>query len=221
MKRRAVLVWLAVLGVGGWQPAGTAQTRPRQLLPVDEGARDPSFLAFRRDLLRAIERKDSGRVLAAVDPKVRVHFGEGGGIGEFRKMWKPTRKDSRLWGVLKSVVTLGGSFERSSGAHRVFWAPYVYIKFPEDLDSFEYWAIIEKDVAVRSRPEARAPVMQRLSYALVPAESLTGNTKWVKVKLPEGPGFVPAASIRSPVDYRAAFEKVRGKWKLTALVAGE
>jgi hypothetical protein len=34
-------------------------------------------------------------------------------------------------------------------------------------------------------------------------------------------GFVLARDVRSPIDYRAYFEKHKGKWQMTVFVAGD
>jgi len=36
-----------------------------------------------------------------------------------------------------------------------------------------------------------------------------------------GEGYVRVSETRSPLDYRAVFELVDGKWKLSAFVAGD
>ncbi len=45
---------------------------------------------------------------------------------------------------------------------------------------------------------------------------------WLKVEILGGKkGFVNAKYVRSPIDYRAIFDKNNGKWKMTAFVAGD
>ena len=45
---------------------------------------------------------------------------------------------------------------------------------------------------------------------------------WYKIETLGGKkGFVSAEFVRSPIDYRACFEKKNGKWKMTAFVAGD
>ncbi len=98
------------------------------------------------------------------------------------------------------------------------------------MDAFGYHAIFGKDVNLRSKPQADAPVVDTLSYNIVQIElenSVRDKNKpdsytWVKVNTLGGKkGFVQAKYVRSPIDYRAIFEKKNGKWKMTAFIAGD
>ena len=45
---------------------------------------------------------------------------------------------------------------------------------------------------------------------------------WVKIKTLKGQeGYVPRDKIRSAVDQRAYFKKVRGKWMMYIFIAGD
>ena len=45
---------------------------------------------------------------------------------------------------------------------------------------------------------------------------------WIEVKDAKGKrGFVRQLDVRSPIDYRAFFEKKHGKWLMTAFLAGD
>jgi hypothetical protein len=159
-----------------------------------------------------------------VHPQIRNSFGDDGGIKEFRKKWKPESPDSELWDTLVEILRLGGSF-RDAGKGRDFWAPYVYSNFPEDVDAFEYVAVTGENVNVRQKPDPASAVVSTLSYDLVkapegPPQGRAGD--WVRVVTPGGKeGFVSRRFLRSPVDYRAGFTKVKGRWMMSALVAGD
>jgi len=199
------------------------QAQGRKLMPVDEASRDKTFLAFRDRLLEAAKKRDSKFVMGVVHPRIRNSFGAGGGIKEFREKWKPERSDSELWGTLAEVLRLGGSF-RKAGRGSDFWAPYVYSKFPEDVDAFEYLAVTGEQVNVRQKPDPASPVISTLSFDLVKApEGLSKKAgDWIKIVTPGGKeGFVSGKFLRSPVDYRASFTKVNGRWMMSALVAGD
>jgi hypothetical protein len=48
------------------------------------------------------------------------------------------------------------------------------------------------------------------------------NRYWRRVKTEDGEsGYVAARDVRSPIDYRAAFEKVDGRWMMTFFVVGD
>ncbi len=222
--RRSVSLLVLVsfaLALAACHPAAADSTPGRRLEPVDEASKDASFLKFRERLLAAIDRRDAKYVIGIVDPNIRNSFGGNDGVAEFRKAWKPERADSELWTELRDVLTHGGAFQAGQ-----FWAPYVFSRFPEDLDGFEYVAVMGDDVALRSQPDLSAPAITTLSYHLVKVD-YTGiedpeNAPWFKVSTTDGKeGYLPAGSFRSPVDYRAGFAKRRGVWRMTAFIAGD
>lgn len=201
--------------------ASAAQLRPR-----DDARLDPSFLAFRKQLLQAIKKRDRRALLKAVDPKIRVNFGEDGGAEEFARQWKLNSNASPVWKTLEEVLRLGGSFT-DKGAARSFAAPYTYSTFPERLDAFEHFCVLGSNVALRAKPDARARIVARLNYDLVRQAALPKGVKtpgsgWLHVVTGAGKqGFVARDAVRSPVDYRALFAKRDGVWRMTALVAGD
>jgi hypothetical protein len=191
-----------------------------KLLPTDEAAENPSFLAFRQRLITAVREKDHQYVVSILAPNISLGFSGAKGVRAFRKEWRPERKDSKLWPTLQSLLSLGGSFDEDGE----FVAPYVYSKFPEGLDSLDDHCIIGKDVRVRSGPSATAPIIATLSYDIVqPATpAVTHATEWVKITTPDGQsGYVSRRFLRSAMDYRASFAKVKGQWKMNFLVAGD
>jgi hypothetical protein len=201
--------------------------RARQLRPIDEGQQDPSFHAFRQKMLEAISRKDAKSLLSVVDPNIQISFGGEEGIQAFRELWKPEDVNSEVWNTLAQLLRLGGTFGESKNE---FWAPYVFSRFPDNYDGFDFLAIIARDVKVRSEPNDKAPMIASLSYDIV--LNLSGSDSqepknkadpiWVRIRLPDGrEGFVSALFIRSPTDYRAGFKKNAGKWLLTHFVAGD
>lgn len=188
------------------------------LKPVDTAAKDPSFLAFRTQLLKTIERKDAKALLAVVHKDIKASFGMENGIEDFKKMWglnKPAT--SQLWSELSKVLKMGGSFSNKT----TFIAPYVFSEWPGDKDAFENWAVIAKDVNIRAKPSTSAAVLKKVSYEILPIE-FSENEKWVTVKLGNGKkGYIASQYIRSSVDYRAFFEKIKGRWQMTVFIAGD
>jgi len=201
----------------------SAMAKERKLYPVDEGKKDASFNAFRERLLKAARERDKKFLLSVIDPQIKWSFGDDHGIKGFRKHWKIDAGDSELWSELIEVLSLGGTFYKSEG-RKGFWAPYTFSSFPDDLDAFEYAAITGKDVRVRARPNASAQIVATLSYDLVKADfsGKGGAIEWAKVTTPGGKGgYVLKKFVRSPVDYRAHFENIKGKWLMTVFIAGD
>jgi hypothetical protein len=163
-----------------------------------------------------LQRREVPALIAAVDPKVRVSFGENDGIATFRKHWNLDRPaQSRIWSELAAVLRLGVTRDEAE-----FIAPYVFTRFPQTLDAYTHAAIIRPGVIVRRSPSAASPKVAELDHALV---QLSGGRRngWVEIRTDEAAGWVRQEDVRSPLDYRAFFEKKNGSWKLTAFVSGD
>ncbi len=200
--------------------------------PVDEGKLDASFSAFRQKTLEAAKRRDAKYILSIVDAKIQNTFGDNNGIEGFKEMWNLASPESRFWDEFITVLSNGGAFFKRKGApqRQIFHAPYTFTHFPEDLDPIEYQSIFGNNVNLRSRPEASAPVVASLSYNVVKVDfensvkdpNKEGEYLWLKIETLGGKkGFVSARYVRSPIDYRAIFEKRNGRWKLVVFIAGD
>lgn len=208
----------------------TVAAQERYVRFVDEAAKDPSFLSFRTKLIAAVKRRDKGYVLSALDRNVKVSFGGDSGVADFKRYWRIHRRDSKLWDELLAVLSNGG-FLKKAGGSAGFSAPFSFDGFPKDLDAFDYNLIFGSAVALRETPSHEGSVVSRLSYnvvKLVGEKTVTAEDgehavpTWYFIETLGGlSGYVNAKYVRSPIDYRAIFEKRRGKWKLTAFVAGD
>lgn len=196
-----------------------------KLLPVDEAARDPELFVFRARLQEAVARHDVAAVLEAVDPNIKVDFGGGGGIADFRNAWKLQDGDkSPLWAELGLVLALGGSFQ----GENVFAAPYVFASDRFD-DAYEQVAVLGSNVRVRAEPSLRSPILAVLSFDIVRLSEI-GRTRmtpeqaeeWAAVELRGGrTGYIASRYVRSPIDFRAIFTRKDGRWSMTAFIAGD
>jgi hypothetical protein len=200
------------------ETTATPSPKIRRLLPVDEAAKDPSFVTFRASLIKIVDGKDRHKLLKILDPQIKSSFGGNGGIREFKEYWKIESPNSRLWGVLKTVLSMGGTFS----SRDQFCAPYVFASFPEELDSFEWVAIIAVDVPLRSEAHPDAPIIARLSHALVRKLGDDEDGKWINVEaVGIGKGFVDRLFVRSPLDWRACFSKRKNGWVMASLLDGD
>lgn len=197
-------------------------------MPVDEAEKDPSFVIFRDKLLKAIQKRDIKFVLSIVDKNIKNGFGGEDGIANFKKNWKVYNRNSELWKELEIVLTHGGTFDKQN--KRSFFAPYLFTTFPEEIDAFEYQAIFGNNVNLRAKPDANAPIIASLSYNIVKTDwensvKLPNNENeflWLKVETLGGKkGYVKPEFVRSSIDYRAGFDKIRGRWIMTFFLAGD
>ena len=201
-----------------------AFAKEAKLNPYDDAARDPSFFIFRARLLEAIQQRDAQFVVSILSPNIKNGFGGNDGISEFRQYWKLERPDSKFWKTMIRVLALGGSFNEET----TFMAPYTYSKFPDEFDAFEHGVVIGENVKVRKEPKLDGQVIGTLSYDIVkvtewkPINEAGKKQAWVTVLLTgNARGYIAEDYIRSPIDYRAIFEKKNGKWQLTAFVSGD
>lgn len=215
---------LALLSVG-------IAAQERFVRPVDEGKLDPSFVTFRARLIAATERRDAAYIKKILDPEIQLSFGGDSGLADFRRIWKIEKKDSEFWETFLPVIKNGGTFFRNSNGRisNVFYAPYSFQAFPEDLDPFEHCVIFGSNVKLRAAPSLKAEVKELLSYNVVKIDDsatiMTGKPEkpeWYRITTLGGKqGFVNAKYVRSPIAYRAGFEKKRGIWKMVTFIAGD
>jgi hypothetical protein len=201
-----------------------AFAKEAKLHPYDDASRDPSFFIFRARLLEALQQRDASFVVGILSPTIKNSFGGNDGISEFRRYWKPERPDSKFWKTMIRVLSLGGSFSGDA----TFMAPYTYSKFPDDFDAFEHGVVVGENVKVRKEPKLDGLVIGTLSYDIVkvtdwkPVNEAGKKRAWVTVSLTDNAkGYIAEDYIRSPIDYRAIFEKKNGKWQLAAFVSGD
>jgi hypothetical protein len=204
--------------------AGVLSGQERYLKPVDEAGLDKSFLAFRTKVIAAAERRDAKYIVSILDRSITTDFGGSSGIARFKNAWKLGSKSTKFWEEFLFVIRNGGTFDPESGRRTErFVAPYSFSAFPPDLDAFEHAVIMGNGVSLRQEPRSNSKVIGILSYNLVKTSGSKGNeTDWRMVETLGGKkGWVKAEYVRSPIDYRAVFEKKRGVWKMTVFVAGD
>ena len=226
---------LCLAGLALFSPAICDRVAAQEvkLYPVDEAAKDASFKRFRDRLIEALQRRDR-KYLLAFPPRIMNSFGGNQGVKGFVEQWKLNTPNSRIWTELLTILSMGGSFEEKG---QKFYAPYVSSRWetiqgslPRSLDdAFCCGAVIGTKVGMHSRPDPSAPVLAVLSYDVVEVDhgasvdAATGeDLPWVKIKtFRNQDGYVRKEQFRSPTDYRASFRKVRGRWRLETLVAGD
>ncbi|MEM1054112.1 MAG: SH3 domain-containing protein [Bacteroidota bacterium] len=209
--------------------ASTPSAQIASLPPVDEGASDPSFIAFRSQLLAAAAARDTSAVLRAFAPTATISFGaEFSGADGVREVWLsglvPREPGDDLWSALVETVSLGSTVR--SG---VTSAPYYFMGFPEGLDPFEHVIVVAEEVRVRSEPSLQGTVLGSLNYEVVPTAyspevnqvEADGYT-WIPIRLATGErAWIAQRFVRSPLGLRAGFEKVNGRWTILYFVAGD
>lgn len=208
-------------------PAAPAAAQVAKLPPVDEAAKDASWVAFRARLLKALAARDAKFLLSVLDRNVRNSFDAPEGVAEFRRQWDLDAEDSPLWRELSAALFLGSAYVKSEKGPMRVCAPYVLPRWPDSVDPAGYGAILIKDALVKSEPAAQSRTVITLSHDIVgvadwDVADANPDTKqrWVKLRLKAGDGYVPEEHIRSPIEHTACFVRSQNGWRLTALVAG-
>ncbi len=206
----ALFLAVSVTGLFGAIAAQSAPTKPGICPPVDESANDSDLLLFRARLQIAVAARDMAAVVRMADPKIRTSFGPDDGLESLKAKLADPRHE--IWGHLARALALGGRFETPE----LFVAPYT--AGCGDIDAM---VIVGSNVNVRTKPSLTGEVIASLSYAVL--RFVERETEgWTKVRLAGGrTGFVADEFLRSPIDYRAIFAKVDGRWRLSAFVAGD
>lgn len=198
-----------------------AQTGLRALLPEDQSGRDPSLAQALKTLSGIVGRRDDRELLALMSADFKVEFDVGKGPETFRRQWNSNARDSQVWGLLDRLLTLGGTFYSPT----LFALPYVYTRFPTDLDKLSHVVSVRAKVPLRRRPDPRGPEVGTLDYVILPlttpiAPPAILTDPFVEVRHPDwGLCYVSRSDVYSPAGHRAFFEKRRGRWHWLSLAA--
>ena len=190
----------------------------RRLPPVDQCASDPSFAAFRAELQQAVGRKDRDFILATVADDVRVNFGGGAGRTDFAESWRLNGPEaSPLWLELETALRLGCVSDEDG----TFWAPSLFLEEGID-DPFTVALAIRPGAGLNAAADEASPVIATLDRDLLAVPEWDFEAAWQRVEMADGrAGYVRSTDLRSPVDYRAGFRKIDGRWRMITFIAGD
>ena len=200
---------------------------------VKEAEDDPSFAECRVKLLLAIHARDTEAVIGLSDPEIHLSFGGQAGHDDFREIlnvpeenlsedFKPQAQAMRdeIWESLESTIKLGGRFDADGG----FTAPYYWnVDLPDSFDAYSTYFVTGSRVALRDGPSRNSNILARVSYAVVDVPYSENPSEWRLITIPgtKYAGYMHEDYLRSQIDYRAAFEKVNGEWKMQFFIAGD
>ncbi len=198
-------------------PVGAAQ---RTLAPVDQCSADGGFPAFRQALGRAVARRDAAALKRLAAPDVLVNFGGDSGWPAFSRQWALDRPaTSGLWAELARILPLGCA---RVGKARILPSFAGQFSADDDQDVFELMIVVERGAALRDGPGSASAVRARLNWDVVTVLETSADDRLIKVRTGDGrEGWLGRSAVRSLLDYRAVVEKRRGRWLITAFVAGD
>lgn len=192
------------------------------LMPVDEGRRHPDFAAFRDALMASVRHRDTAAVLAALDPDIKWSFGDDHGLAAFRARWLAADAPEDLFEELGEVLALGGTFASDTQ----FIAPYTFSRWQGEMDAYSHVVVTAADAPLRAAPLEDAEVLAAVGHAIFRLDAnhrlAEALEDWAVVDRGTGtPGFIARRFTRSPLDYRAFFERRGGVWRMTLFIAGD
>jgi hypothetical protein len=206
--------------------AGTACAAPlpaefAKLPPVDEAGRDAGLAALLAKIRGFTARRDARGLESLMLPTFRVEFDYGKGPQAFHRRWQPESRNTALWTVMQRLFELGGTFYSDT----LFAMPYVFTRFPPELDPLAHVVAVKAGARMLDRPAAGGSPLAMPDYAILPLAnrlqppvSVT-PARYFEVKTGDaGHAYVADADVYSPAAHRAFFEKRAGRWRWITLV---
>lgn len=188
-----------------------AAGRRRYLRPGDEAAGDPSFVRFLGELRRVAGAKDEAGLRGLCAAHVITGVDLAPGPAELVK-----RMREGGWADLAELLGMGAArYERG------FALPYLFGKFPEDLESTEHVVTVRAGAVLRAAAAAGARVVGPLDFDILRVAEFRAGAEWLAAERLDGvKGWVAAKDVRSLGAPRVFFEKRGGAWKITAWGGG-
>jgi hypothetical protein len=191
--------------------------------PIDEGANNVQFAEFRANLMSAIQKKNYEWATSRIALTVKYSFGEDNGKKELLETWDriPTAREE-FFAALLGCLKLGGQFKKHDGKTH-FIAPYVFSAWPDEYDAFSHFAVTRAHASVYAKPDEGSEVVSEAGQSIVRYDHSELADGWHWIEYAEDKwAWIKAADVRSPIDYRAIFEKNEvGSYVLVTLVAGD
>jgi hypothetical protein len=217
ISRRATLLPLLF---GAWRKSHGAELELRSLEPT-AATHSPKELLVLVGRLRSIAAAKDYRALEALMmPEFRVEFDAGKGPAAFRRRWASQSHESPVWPVLERLLQLEGVFQSES----LYCCPYVYPRFPLDLDLLKHVVMTKPDGRLLAEPKPDAETLMRVSNGILPlAKPLSPpvdltSKGFLELELPGFAScYVAAADVYSPAGYRLFFERQKGRWRWISL----
>jgi len=200
---------------------GTAES---PFAPRDDCSALAGGAPFLTALKAAVEMRDTEVLVALAANDVKLGFGGGGGAATLRSALDS--QGSVLWDELAEMLPMGCAANKTGG----MTVPY-YFAQSSNIDPFESMIVTGTDAKLREAPGADAPIMASLTWREVAKLADPGTTGvvegWTKVRVPaqgeakEMIGYIRSDNLRSMVDYRLLASSRNGRWRITALLAGD
>jgi hypothetical protein len=201
---------------------------PTNVTKFDMASREPGLKETRDVILAALRDRSVDRLLAYVDPNVRVGFGDPCcGIAYFRSSMDLDNSASQFWESARQILESGGTLVEERG-RLMFTAPYTYglpLPLGPLFGTEEVGLTTGDQTKLRSQPRAGGPVLRDLhreAVGLPGQKSEILSPGWIRVRTWDGlDGYTEIEHVAGMYDTRIFFEKQGDRWVLTAFVSGD
>jgi hypothetical protein len=194
----------------------------RRISRPNEQLLDPSLLRLIEQLRKIVWAREHLPLEALMGPTFRVEFDAGKGPAAFRRRWAPEKAESAVWTVLRRLLVLPG--HQYSGS--LVALPYVFARFPFDLDPLQYVVAVKEGVTLLAEPRPDAKRVGSLDYSIIPLAQplpppvLFQADGFLEVVHPTaGHCFAASGDLYHPLAHRSFFEKRGGRWRWISLAA--
>jgi hypothetical protein len=216
-SRRACL-----LAAAGLATRANPQVELRRIPPPAGQDIDPSLASLIARMRKIVAARDRGAMQSLMEPHFRVEFDAGKGRAAFQHQWRPDSVESAVWGILDRMLALPGY--AYSGA--LFALPYVFARFPLDLDLLGHVVAVKEAVAVLAEPRPDAKHVATLDYSIVQLAKpeqppvVIPAGRYIELNHPSaGQSFVASDNVYHPAAHRSFFEKRAGQWRWISFAA--
>lgn len=155
--------------------------------------------------------------MAVLADDILVSLGGYSGKKDFVRHWKLDRpKSSLVWTELGTALSLGCAVQSD-----VRVVPSFEAQIDSSREPFETLIAFPGSL-LRREASDRSPAITKLNWHVLTMRKPWDGGAWVAVTLDgRRHGFLRRNLTRSPLDYRASFRKIGGKWRMTTFIAGD
>ena len=211
-----------VKAAAGEQTAELDAAAPGPWAPRDECGKLEGAEPFLAMLRGAVEARDPQALGTLVADDVKLDF--GGGAGREELLARLETAEGLSWDTMASMLALGCS-ANAQGGLTIPW----YFDQEMAVDPYAGMIVTGENIPMRETASEDAPVIDRLSWEAVEVIFETDNRVegWRHVRLPatetqaERDGWIEVRNLRAVLDYRLIASSRNGRWRITALIAGD
>jgi hypothetical protein len=208
--------------MGGLACASVFADELRKISPSVEGPRDTRLATLLNRMRRIVAERDYRSLEALMSHNFRVEFDVGQGPRVFRSHWRIESGESPVWKILERLLSLEGMFYSPT----LYALPYLYARFPTDLNPLEYVVAVKDEVPLFANPESGAEPIGFLQHSIVPLAKpleppvIIPSEGFIELNHPVlGKCFAASSAVYSPAGHRAFFEKRSSQWRWISLAA--